>query len=323
MKAIVTRRVGNPPDMAVEERPAPVRRPGYSLVRMHAATINQLANSLRTGGFGDPPLPLVLGNEGSGTVEESDTLPAGTRVAVFGHGDIGVTTDGLYQQWACVPDHRLLELPATLDWAEGAALTVNHLTAYFALTKAGRLHSGQSVLISGATGSLGRALIQTGEALGARPIAVVSTTDKAHHAAEEGAEAVVDLSTQNLHTAVADLTSGQGADLALDPVGGPRLGDLLRAVRRRGTVVSLGFAGGKQADIDVVDLLLGEKHLTAYKLHSETEDDVAHGLNEIGKLAADGKLRPVIDSTYALEDFEDAFTRLTSRQATGSVAIQL
>ncbi|MFF3850612.1 zinc-binding alcohol dehydrogenase family protein [Streptomyces sp. NPDC002328] len=323
MKAIVTRRTGTPPEMTVEERPVPARSPGHTLVRMHSATINQLANSLRTGGFGSPPLPIVLGNEGAGTVEESDTLPAGFRVAVYGHGDIGVTTDGLYQQYVAVPDHRLLPLPATLDWAEGAALTVNYLTAYFALTRTGDVLSGQTILISGATGGVGGALVQTGKALGAHPIAVVSTPHKAQRATEAGAEAVIDLSTRDLHQAVAELTEGQGADLALDPVGGPRLGELLRCVRNGGTVVSLGFAGGKQTDIDVVDLLIGEKHLTAYALHNATEDIATQGLAEIGELAAAGKLRPAIDSTYGLGDFEDAFARLTSRQATGAVVIEL
>ncbi|WP_409467343.1 quinone oxidoreductase family protein [Streptomyces sp. HC307] len=195
----------------------------------------------------DPPCPACdrgTGTHGAGQRRirnrRGERHPlAGTRVAVYGHGGIGVTTDGLYQQWVSVPDHRLLELPATLDWAEGAALTVNHLTAYFALAKTGRLHSGPTVLISGATGSLGRALVQTVKAVGARPIAAVSTPHKAHRAAEEGAEAVIDLSSQDLQTAVADLTGGQGADLAMDPVGGPLPG---RPAARRGTPRHPGLA---------------------------------------------------------------------------------
>ncbi|MFJ5031237.1 alcohol dehydrogenase catalytic domain-containing protein [Streptomyces sp. NPDC088560] len=111
MKAIATRRSGTPGEMTVEERPVPARRPGQTLVRVRTATINQLANSLRTGAFGSLPAPIVLGNEGAGTVEESAILPAGTRVAVHGHGDMGVTIDGLYQQYVTVPDQRLLPLP--------------------------------------------------------------------------------------------------------------------------------------------------------------------------------------------------------------------
>ncbi|WP_416973073.1 quinone oxidoreductase family protein [Streptomyces sp. 4F14] len=319
----MTRRVGTPPEMAVEERPQPVRRAGTTLVRMRAATVNQFANSLRTGHFGAPPVPLVLGNEGAGVVEESDRFPAGTRVAVYGHGDIGVLVDGLYQEWAVVPDHRLLELPETLTFSEGSALTVNHLTAYIALTRIAGVREGQTLLVSGAAGGVGGALVQTGTALGARSIAVVSSPAKARHAARAGAHAVIDLSREDLGARVAELTDGQGVDLAADPVGGPRLGELLRAVRRHGTLVSLGFTGGKRADIDIVDLLVGEKHVTAYALHADTETATREGLDALGRLAAEGKLRPVIDSTVPLDDFEQGFTRLASREAVGSVVLEL
>ncbi|MFE2488287.1 alcohol dehydrogenase catalytic domain-containing protein [Streptomyces mirabilis] len=98
MKAIVTRRFGNPPTMAVDERPRPAVREGLTLVRMHSATINQLSNTIRRGDFGFPTAPLVLGNEGAGIVEESDRFARGTRVAVYDRSDLGVSVDGLFQQ---------------------------------------------------------------------------------------------------------------------------------------------------------------------------------------------------------------------------------
>ncbi|MEU0819240.1 hypothetical protein [Streptomyces mirabilis] len=84
-------------------------------------------------------------------------------------------------------DDRLLQLPDGLDWAEGAPLTVNYLTTYLALTKAAKVRSGQTVPVSGATGSLGHAVMQTARALGARPIALVSSPHKARRAAGAGA----------------------------------------------------------------------------------------------------------------------------------------
>ncbi|MER5804262.1 quinone oxidoreductase family protein [Streptomyces mirabilis] len=187
MKAIVTRRFGNPPTMAVDERPTPAVHEGFTLVRMHSATINQLSNTIRRGDFGFPTAPLALGNEGVGIVEESDRFARGTRVAVYGRSDLGVSMDGPFQQWALAWDDRLLQLPDGLDWAEGAVLTVNYLTAYLALTKAAKVRSGQTVLVSGASGSLGHAVMQTARALGARPIALVSSAHKARRAAGAGA----------------------------------------------------------------------------------------------------------------------------------------
>ncbi|MFI6374314.1 zinc-binding alcohol dehydrogenase family protein [Streptomyces sp. NPDC050546] len=323
MKAIVTRRFGNPPQMGVEERPKPVPREGCTLVRLRAATINQLSNTVRTGEFGFPKAPLVLGNEGAGTVEESGRFPAGTRVAVYGHSDLGVTVDGLFQEWALVRDDRLLQLPDTLDWAEGSALTVNYLTAYLALTKAAGVRNGQTALVSGATGGVGHAVMQTARALGARPIALVSTARKARRAAEAGAPAVIDSSSRHLGEAVAELTDGRGVDIALDPVGGPRLGELIRSVRRHGTIVSLGFTGGRQATVEIMDLLAGERVVTGYGVHGDSDEEIAKGLDGIGRLAAEGHLRPVIDSRYALSDFEAGYARLASRKAVGSIALEL
>lgn len=323
MKAVVTKRFGSPPEMAVEERPKPALKDGFTLVRMHAATINQLSNTIRKGELGAAQAPFVLGNEGSGTVEEGGRFSPGTRVAIYGADKLGITQDGLFQQWVLVEDTRLLELPDRLNWDEGAALTVNYLTAYLALTRIANLQKDQKVLISGASGSVGHALVQVVTALGGHPIALVSSSDKAQRVRAAGAPSVIDLSSQNLTDAVLELSGGQGADVALDPVGGSMLGQLLRSVRRRGSVVSLGFTGGKESAFDVVDMIVHEKSVVGYSLHAETDDDVSRTLTALGTLATGGALKPVIDSTVPMEDFERGYTRLTSRQAVGSVILHL
>jgi NADPH2:quinone reductase len=324
IKAIVTKTFGNRPEMVVEERPKPMSRDGFSLVRMHSATINQLSNTIRMGGHGAARAPLVLGNEGSGTVEESRRFTPGTHVAVYGGGELGITQDGLFQEWALVEDRRLIELPETLDLDEGSALTVNYLTAYRALTHVARLDRGQTVLVSGGTGSVGHALVQVAKALGGRPVALVSSAEKARRAREAGTPSVIDLSSQqNVGDVVRDLTGGQGADLAFDPVGGPMLNQLLRSVRPRGTVVAIGFTGGKEPAFDVVDMIVHEKRIVGYSLHAETDEDVSAALADLGALAAGGHLKPVIDSTVSIEEFEKGYGRLASRQAVGSVVLRL
>lgn len=323
MKAIVVKKFGNPPEMVVEDRPQPVPQDGFSLVRLHSATINQLSNTLRKGELGTTPAPLVLGNEGSGVVEAGARFPIGTRVAIYGGNVVGITRDGLFQQWALVEDDRLLELPDVLDWDEGAALTVNYLTAYLALTRIAKVQSGQTVLISGASGSVGHALVQVAKALGGRPIGVATSADKAERVRAAGAFAAIDLSAQDVVDTVRELTDGQGADVALDPVGGALFGQLLRAVRHRGSLVSIGFTGGKEAAVDVVDVVVGEKSLTGYSLHAESDETIAPALAEIGRLAAQGLLKPVIDSTFAIDKFEQAYSRLASRKAVGSVILRL
>ncbi|MDF5890346.1 zinc-binding alcohol dehydrogenase family protein [Pseudomonas syringae pv. syringae] len=323
MKALVVQHSGNPSHTVIEERPIPLPKPGFSLVRMKAATLNQLSNTVRSGGMSAARMPLVLGNEGAGIVESGERFAAGTRVAVYGGGQLGITEDGLQQQWALVEDQRLFELPANLDVNEGAAITVNYITAYQAINRVAELKPGQTVLVSGASGSLGHALMQMVAALGATPVAIVSTAAKARKVAEAGAKHVIDLSVQDVTAAVKQITAGQGADLAFDPVGGAVLSQLLRAINPRGSVIAIGFAGGVETTVDTVDLIVHEKRLLGYDLHLETDADVIRVLAELHALISQGLLKPLIDSTFPLEESERGYQRLASREAMGAVVLQL
>lgn len=323
MRAVVVKKYGNPPEMVIEERAQPVTKDGFTLVRMHAATINPLSNFVRRGELASTAMPLVLGNEGSGVVEESDRFRPGTRVAIFGGGTLGVTQDGLFQQWVLVENKRLMALPDLLDWDEGAALTVNYLTALGALKHSAKVQRGQTVLISGATGGVGHALMQATKALGGHPIAVVSSPEKALRAQQAGAEAVIDLSSEDLAEAMQRRTNGCGADIAMDPVGGPLLGQMLRSLAHRGRLVSIGFTAGKESLLDLVDVVVHEKSVAGYSVTFESDEELAWAIDDLAALADKGLLKPVIDSTYAMEDFERGYSRLTSRQAIGSVILRL
>lgn len=322
MKALVAARFGTSADMVIEERPLPSLKPGHSLVKIHAATVNPLSSQVRSGRVPAARAPLVLSNDGAGVVEQSRRFKAGTRVVIYGGAQLGISEDGLQQQWALVEDKRLIELPDALDLDEGAALAINYVTAYQALTRVGQVVAGQRVLVAGASGALGHALIQSARALGAIPIGIVSSTVKVQHAQRSGAETVIDLSSENLLDAVLAATAGLGADLAFDPVGGELLGQLVSALRPRGALVSIGFVGGTRASFDVTDVVIQEKRILGYDAWLETDEDVAAAFEAICGFAAEGVLRPVIDSRYSLQEHEAAYARLASREATGSILIR-
>ncbi|RXO32726.1 hypothetical protein D0525_23745 [Salmonella enterica] len=246
MKAIVTFKADVRPEMRVQERPVPPRRPGTSLVRMQAATINQLSNTIRTGGFGNTPVPLVLGNEGAGIIEESETLDKGNRVAIFGGSDLGVTRDGLFQEWVVVDDWRLMPLPDAMSFDEGATLTVNYLTALNALTRTAQVRAGEYALVSGSTGSVGSALVQIGRALDVNVIALVSSAEKAELALRAGAFAAVDWTKEDVTEKVNALTGGKGADHAFDPVGGAIFSKLFDARVRAAGLCRLASPQGEK-----------------------------------------------------------------------------
>jgi len=322
MKALVATRFGVPAEMTLEDRPMPTLKPGHSLVRIHATTVNPLSSQVRSGIVTAALAPVVLSNDGAGVVEDSARFKRGTPVAVYGGAQLGIREDGLQQQWAVIEDKRLLVLPGNIDLDEGAALPINYVTAYQALTRVGQVKPGQRVLVSGASGALGHALIQTALALGAIPIGIVSSTRKVPYAQRSGATRVIDLASETLKEAVLAATEGQGADLAFDPVGGELLGPLVGALRTRGALVSIGFVGGMSASIDVADLVIEEKRVLGYDAWLETDDEVAAAFIAIRRFIDKGLLRTVIDSRFALIEHAAAYARLASREATGSILLK-
>lgn len=323
MKALVVTQFGAKAQMAVQERPVPTLKPGYTLVKVHAATVNPLSSQVSAGIVATASAPVVLSNDGSGVVELSDQFKPGTRVAIFGGGQLGISEDGLQQQWVLVENKRIIELPDGYDLDEGAALPINYVTAHQALTRVGRVEPGQIVLVSGASGALGHALIQTAVAMGATVIGIVSNAEKAKRALRSGATTTIDLSSQTLKDAVLTATDGQGAHLAFDVVGGDVLGQLLSAVRTRGAVISIGFVGGMTANIDVADVVIYEKRVLGYDAWLETDADVAAALESIKKHSAQGSLRPTIDSVFPMDQYAEAYARLGSREAMGTILMRV
>lgn len=323
MKALVATMLGNTPQLEIEERPIPVVKPGYSLIRMYAATLNPLSSLVLTGRVPASRPPLVLSNDGAGIIEQSHRFRQGTKVAIYGGGQLGITEDGLQQEWVTVEDKRLIEIPADYSLEYAAALPINYITAYQAMTRVGMVKKGQMVVIAGATGSVGHALIQIANVLEAVPVAVVSSPEKALHAKQAGARHVIDLSQQDLQEAVRELSQGNGADLAFDPVGGDLLGQLIRALRPRGTAISIGFIAGTEGKIDIPDLVIEEKRLLGYDAWMETDEAVEAAAEALKPFIASGHVRPNIDSIYALDDFDAAYNRLRSRAAKGTILLKL
>lgn len=318
------RQAGEQPHMVIEERPQPGVQVGHSLVRMHAATVNPLSNWIRKGILSDGiDLPLVLSNDGVGFIEQSEVYGEGTPVLVYGGGQLGISQDGLQQQWVSVENHRLVAVQQGVALDAAAALAINYVTAHQALHRVGSVKAGQTVLISGASGSVGHALIQLCVATGAHPIGVVSSAEKARQVLDSGATAVVDLSKQSISAAVAEITGGAWVDWAFDVVGGPGLRDLALALCQRGSVVCIGFSGSTQGTLDVADLVIQEKRVLGYDAHLESDSDVQQVLSHLMTLAGAGVIAPRIDSRFSMPDHAQAYARLESRKATGTILIDL
>src|SRR5438105_3157318 len=215
-------------------------------------------------------------------------------------------------------------LEPQLDFAQGAGLILNYHTAYFALAMRGRVKQGETVLVHGAAGGVGTAGLQVARGLGAHTIAVVSDTAKAKVAEEAGAEHVV-LLGDGWKDEVKQ-RSGGGVDVVLDPVGGERFTDSLRALRENGRLVVVGFTGGSIPEVRVNRLLLNNTEVVgagwgAYVMSKpELNREVGAA---VGRMVDEGVVRPVVGERFPLERASEALRALEERRATGKVVLEV
>src|SRR5689334_13799420 len=266
-----------------------------------------------------PPLPFVPGSEVAGVVRSApDSAPVkeGERVAAF-------CMLGGFAEIAVAPEFFVFPLPESLDMAQGAGLILNYHTAYFALKLRGRVSEGESVLIHGAAGGVGTASIQVAKALGARPIAVVSTDDKERVAREAGAEDVL-RSDGAWKDEAKELTGG--VDVVIDPVGGDRFTDSIRSLGENGRVVVVGFTGGSIPEVRVNRLLLNNTEVVGAGWGAGVMSK-PDAVREIGVAIADligkGFVRPLVGARFPFEDAADALKLIDGRGATGKVVLEV
>jgi NADPH2:quinone reductase len=232
MKAVRVHAWGEPP--RVEELPDPQPAPGFSLVRMHAATVGHIDRTVWSGDFlRHPPLPYVPGVEAAGVVVQSERFAPGQRVWLRGAG-LGILRDGTWRELIAAPDAALGELPQAVSFALGSAFFSPCTSAWVALHEVGQLRAGERVVVSGASGAVGSLALQLAREAGATVRAVVFDDAQAARL-PAGVEAVPAQALQ------------PQADLLLDTVGGAALPQALRGVAPGGRAVLVGYAGGNEA----------------------------------------------------------------------------
>lgn len=267
-----------------------------------------------------PPLPFVPGGEVAGIVRsapEASGLSEGDRVAA-------TCMLGGWADVAVAPAFLSFKLPDALDMAQGSGLVLNYHTAYFSLVTRGRLTEGETVLVHGAAGGVGTATIQVAKGLGAKVIGVVSSDEKEATAREAGADEVV-RSEDGWKDQVKDL-SGGGVDLVIDPVGGDRFTDSVRALAEGGRVVVVGFTAGSIPEIKVNRLLLNNVELigAGWGAYVMAKPDVNREIGaEIDRLIGTGHVRPIIGARFPLEQAAEALKLIDSRGALGKVVLEL
>jgi NADPH2:quinone reductase len=305
----------------------PVPEPGTGQVRVSAsaAGVNFPDILLIAGRYqADPPLPFSPGFEVAGSVsavgEGVTGLEVGQRVAGTPWWG-GYAEEVVIDAGACVP------IPDALDFTEAAVLPIAFGTALHALQDRGRLASGETLLVTGATGGTGSAALKLGKLMGARVIAAVGSDGKRELATRMGAdEVVVYGGEERLRDAIKRTTAGRGVDVVFDPVGGDVTVECLRAMAWDGRLLIVGFTAGSIPQLPAnLPLLKGCSIVGVFwgRWRSAEPDTARAEFAELAQWVVAKRLDPGVSARYPLEAAGDALAAIASRRVSGKVVLTI
>ena len=323
MRVVVCNSFAPLDQLAIEDRPDLGAGPGQVVIDVEAAGANFVDALLVQGLYQiKPPLPFVPGMEVAGTVRSVgdgvDTVVAGDRV-------MGMSFFGGYASQVVLPARATTLIPGALTAGQAAGLVQSYATMLFALTRRTTVAEGEWVAVLGAGGGIGLATVDLAKALGAQVVACASSTAKLEAAVAAGADATIayDDDGVDLKAAIREATGG-GADIVVDPIGGPKADAALRALKWMGRYLVIGFAAGEIPRLPLNQVLLNSRTVIGVDWGAWTGRDPegnAALLSELFTMVDDGRLHPVEPVAYPLADAARALADLQGRRVTGKVVL--
>mgnify|MGYP000141507815 CR=1 FL=1 len=324
MRVLVITEPGDPDVLRIEERPRPEPGKGEIRVRVAAAGLNRADLLQRRGRY---PAPAgwpadVPGLEYAGTV---DALGAGVTRWSVGDRVMGLVGGGACAEYVTVHELEAVAVPEALSDTNAAGVPEVFVTAHDALFTRLGLRSGERLLIHAVGSGVGTAALQLALAVGATPIGTSRTPEKLERAKELGLRLAVVARDGRFADAILEATGGRRVHAILDLVGGAYLGDNLRCLETLGRQVVVGTVGGARAELDLGTLLRSRLTLSGTALRSRPLDEKIAALRaferEVVPLLADGRVRPVVEQVYAMEDAAAAHRLMESDRSYGKIVL--
>jgi NADPH:quinone reductase len=323
MTVIEAREPGGPEVLVPAERNVPEPGPDEVLIEVAAAGINR-PDVLQRQGLYPPPKGAseILGMEVAGKI-----VALGPGAKRFKEGDLvcALVTGGGYAQFCVAPEATTLPVPRGLSLVEAAALPEAVFTVWHNVFERGDLKPGEWLLVHGGASGIGTTAIQMAAALGAKVMVTVGSAEKARACVRLGALRAVNYREVDFVEAVRDETGGHGADVILDMVGGDYIERNLKAAALEGHIVQIAFLKGSKVEIDLMRLMLRRLTLTGSTLRvqsTEAKGRMAKAIEErVWPLVSEGKFKPVIDSTFKLEDAASAHRRIDDPEHIGKIVL--
>jgi len=325
MRAIIARELGPPENLVIEDLPSLTAGPGQVVIDNKAAAVNFPDLLVMEGKYQvRPPLPFSPGKEGAGVIksvgEGVTRLKPGDRVMVQ-------VEYGSYAQEVLAEESHCYPVPDGVSFEEAAAIGIAYQTAHFALVDRAYVKEGNTVLVTGASGSVGLAAMQLAKAWGCTVIAGLTTMAKEDLARENGADHMIDLTGDDLKNGIRDqikAITGGGVDIVIEIVGGEVFDGSIRALNFAGSIVVVGFTSGTIPSMKVNYTLLKNIAVTGVnwaEYRDRDPDWVQRVQTEIFEMVLAGKLHVPVQAVYPMEQIVDACKVLSDRQVRGKVVI--
>lgn len=322
MKALLCKTIGPPSSLVVEEVPDPEPQPGEVLVEVKAAALNFFDTLIIEDKYQfKPDRPFSPGAEMAGIVRK--TSPG---VAAFVPGDrvMGYHKHGCARELIVAKEAELVKIPAPIDFAEAAGLSVTYGTSLHGLRDRAQMQPGETVAILGASGGVGQSAIEISKAMGAHVIACASSEEKLEFCRQHGADETLNYAKEDLKNRLKEMTGGKGVDVVYDPVGGDYAEQALRAIGWEGRFLVIGFAGGQIPKIPLnLALLKGCDIRGVFWGAAVLRDLEQHRRNmrQIMDWVVEGAIKPHIHGTYSLDQAIQALQDIADRKVMGKTVI--
>lgn len=325
MRALVCRAYGSTDDLVVEDWDDPVAADGEVIVDIRAAGLNFPDKLVIAGQYQVRiPPPFVPGHEAAGVVtavgDGVDGLSAGDEVMFTTLGG------GAFAEKCVINAAVAVPMPASLSFAQGSGFMITYGTSYHALKQRANLQAGETVLVLGAAGGVGITAVEIAKAMGARVIAAASTEEKLEFARSAGADATINYTETSLREVVKQITDNAGIDVVYDPVGGELAQQALRSLSWNGRHLVVGFTSGEIPAFPAnLALLKAASIVGVYwgDWAARNPGTQQQNLQEMARMIDDGILQPRISSSFALDDYKEAFRTIAERRVLGKIVFNM
>ncbi|MCW6507900.1 NAD(P)H-quinone oxidoreductase [Lichenifustis flavocetrariae] len=314
---------GGPEVLELAHRNVPEAHEGEILIRVAAAGVNRPDILQRKGAYPPPPgASDLLGLEVSGTVA---ALGPGTHRYAVGDRVCALVPGGGYAEYVKTPEPQALPIPTGLTMREAAALPETFFTVWTNVFERGGLKAGETLLVHGGTSGIGTTAIMLAKAFGARVIATAGSPEKCAAIVALGADRAVNYRDEDFVDAVKAVTSGRGADVILDMVGGSYIERNYEAAAECGRVVQIAFLEAAKAEVNFTKLMTKRLIHTGSTLRPRSIAEkraIANALeSKVWPIIASGQIRPVMDRAFTLSEAAAAHRCMEAGDHIGKIVL--